>query len=253
MGFTKPSKSNSFSAAFTLMVIFVLTYTDQAYSQRRLPGLKTNTSKSTIDLKELQRGGPGKDGIPPIDKPVFIDQKSAQKWLRSNEPVISLAINDQSKAYPLQILMWHEIVNDTLAGVPVAVTFCPLCYSANVFDRKINGKSYSFGISGMLRHSDMVMYDHQTESLWQQISGEAIVGDMVGSQLKRIPAQIIYLSSSFVLYIKMDLSCHAKRAIVVTTDKILMQVMMIYLINPLCTAEKRMTDYCLWKKLSLSA
>jgi hypothetical protein len=191
MGFTKPSKSNRFSTAFTLMVIFSLTYTDQAYSQRRLPGLKTNTSKSTIDLKELQRGGPGKDGIPSIDKPIFIEQKSAQKWLKPNEPVISLVINNQSKAYPLQILMWHEIVNDTLAGVPVAVTFCPLCYSANVFDRKINGKSYSFGVSGMLRHSDMVMYDHQTESLWQQISGEAIVGDMVGSQLKRIPAQII--------------------------------------------------------------
>jgi hypothetical protein len=87
--------------------------------------------------------------------------------------------------------MWHEIVNDKVAGVPVAVTFCPLCYSANVFDRRVRGRSYNLGVSGMLRHSDMVMYDRETESLWQQISGEAIVGDMVGSQLKRIPAQII--------------------------------------------------------------
>ena len=87
--------------------------------------------------------------------------------------------------------MWHEIVNDTVASVPVAVTFCPLCYSANVFDRRVNRKVLSIGVSGMLRHSDMVMYDRQTESLWQQITGKAIVGDMTGSQLKRIPAQII--------------------------------------------------------------
>ncbi len=154
-------------------------------------GLRTDTSKRSIGLSELQSGGPGKDGIPAIDSPVFTEQKAAERWLRPNEPVIAVVVDGQSRAYPLQILMWHEIVNDTIAGVPVAVTFCPLCYSANVFDRRVRGRTYSFGVSGLLRHSDMVMYDRQTESLWQQLSGEAVVGDMVGHKLKRIPAQII--------------------------------------------------------------
>ncbi|MBW7991700.1 MAG: DUF3179 domain-containing protein [Planctomycetes bacterium] len=192
-------KQYRFSISLALAVILIMADTDHAYgrsragsrNERKLPGLKTNTAKRTIELHELEKGGPGKDGIPSIEKPVFIEQKSAQKWLRPNEPVISLVINNESRAYPLQILIWHEIVNDTVAGVPVSVTFCPLCYSANVFDRRVNGRSYSLGVSGMLRHSDMVMYDRQTESLWQQITGEAIVGDMVGSKLKRIPAQII--------------------------------------------------------------
>jgi len=154
-------------------------------------GLRTNTSKSAIDLNELSSGGPGKDGIPAIDSPEFVEQGDAAKWLNSNEPVISLVVDNESKAYPLQILMWHEITNDVIADIPVAVTFCPLCYSANVFDRRVDGKTYSFGVSGLLRNSDLVMYDRQTESLWQQITGEAIVGDMLGAKLKRIPAQII--------------------------------------------------------------
>lgn len=157
----------------------------------RLPGWRTNTDKRIIELDELQQGGPGKEGIPAIARPVFVKTGHARQWLKPNEPVISLTANDEAKAYPLQILIWHEIVNDTIAGVPVAVTFCPLCYSANAFDRTVQTRTYTFGVSGMLRHSDMVMFDRQTESLWQQISGQAIVGDMVGSRLKRLPAQII--------------------------------------------------------------
>ncbi|NIT56830.1 MAG: DUF3179 domain-containing protein [Aliifodinibius sp.] len=156
-----------------------------------LKGWKTNTAKRTIDLNELISGGPGKDGIPAINKPKFVKPDKAENWLKPVEPVISLVVNDKAKAYPLQILMWHEIVNDRIGGVPVAVSFCPLCYSANVFDRRIKDKVYTFGVSGMLRHSDMVMYDRQTQSLWQQFNGQAIVGDMVGTTLKRIPAQII--------------------------------------------------------------
>ena len=186
---------------FPAVLLAIATFVDSgmAYRSRRsgtirggeFYGLRTNTSKRAIKLSELQSGGPGKDGIPAIDSPAFSEQVAADKWLRPNEPVIAVVVDGQSRAYPLQILMWHEIVNDTVAGVPVSVTFCPLCYSANVFDRRVDGRTYSFGVSGLLRHSDMVMYDRQTESLWQQISGEAIVGDMTGSQLKRIPAQII--------------------------------------------------------------
>ena len=173
---------------------------DKSPREKGLKGWKTNTAKRTIELNELISGGPGKDGIPAINKPKFVKPGQAAKWLKSVEPVISLVINDKAKAYPLQILMWHEIVNDLIDGVPVAVSFCPLCYSANVFDRRIKGKVYTFGVSGMLRYSDMVMYDPQTESLWQQFSGQALVGDMVGSTLKRIPAQIISFEQFRTIY-----------------------------------------------------
>jgi hypothetical protein len=192
-------KSGWFAVLLVLGAVMIPANEGRAYRrtragngrQSKLSGWRTNTAKRTIELHELDPGGPGKDGIPAIDKPVFTGPGSAQAWLRPNEPVISVVIDNHSRAYPLQILIWHEIVNDTIAGVPVAVTFCPLCYSANAFDRRVKGRSYRFGVSGMLRHSDMVMYDRQTESLWQQITGEAVVGDMVGSRLKRIPAQII--------------------------------------------------------------
>jgi hypothetical protein len=159
--------------------------------ERALPGWNTNTAKRTVELQELQSGGPGKDGIPAINNPRFVNVGRAEKWLGLNEPVISLVINGQARAYPLQILIWHEIVNDRVGGVPVIVTFCPLCYSAVVFERMVGEKEYTFGTSGMLRHSNLVMYDRDTESLWQQITGEAIVGDMVGSALKSVPAQIV--------------------------------------------------------------
>lgn len=154
-------------------------------------GWKTNIENRSIELDEIMSGGPPKDGIPALDSPKFISIKEAGKWLNSNEPVISLKIGKEPKAYPLQILIWHEIVNDEIKGVPVAVTFCPLCYTAIAFDRNLDGKIYSFGVTGMLRHSDMIMYDRETESWWQQISGEGIVGDLNGKILKQFPSQIV--------------------------------------------------------------
>ena len=187
--------------ATILVLVWILTPSGNLHANRKpsdrrprekgLKGWDTNTAKRTIELNELMSGGPGKDGIPAIDNPKFVKPGKEAKWLKPVEPVISLLVNDKAKAYPLQILMWHEIVNDRIGDVPVTVSFCPLCYSANVFDRRVKDKEYTFGVSGMLRYSDMVMYDHQTESFWQQFTGGAIVGDMVGSSLKRIPAQII--------------------------------------------------------------
>jgi hypothetical protein len=105
--------------------------------------------------------------------------------------VLAIEIRGEPRAYPLQILIWHELVNDEVAGIPILVSYCPLCNSAIVFDRRVEGKPYEFGVSGVLRHSDMVMYDRQSDSLWQQITGEAIVGSMVGRKLEILPSQVV--------------------------------------------------------------
>ena len=152
----------------------------------------TNFCEHSVPYAEIQSGGPGKDGIPPIDRPRFEEVAAADAWLESEEPVIAVEIRDQARAYPLQILVWHEIVNDRLAGEPIAVTFCPLCYSAIVFDRTLpNGRTVSFGTTGNLRMSDLVMWDRATESWWQQYSGEAIAGELTGMKLTKIPASIV--------------------------------------------------------------
>ena len=142
-----------------------------------------------VDLSEIRDGGPPKDGIPAIDDPRFRPVAEV-KDLADSEPVISLTVSGESRAYPLRVLTWHEIVNDAIAGVPVAVTYCPLCNAAIVFDRRLNGAVLDFGTTGKLRHSDLVMYDRQTESWWQQYSGEAIVGHYAGLALKMLPARL---------------------------------------------------------------
>ncbi|WP_340103753.1 DUF3179 domain-containing protein [Rhodohalobacter sp. 8-1] len=173
------------------LLLMLLSIAFHPLHSQQLSGFDTNTDKRSIDLDDLKAGGPGKDGIPSIDDPKFVSQADAAEWLASNEPVISLEVNGEARAYPLQILIWHEIANDELGGVPVAVTFCPLCYSAIVFDRRVDGETLRFGVSGFLRHSDMIMYDRKTESLWQQFSGEALVGDYTGTELTIIPSQLI--------------------------------------------------------------
>ncbi len=162
---------------------------------RALPGFATNTAKRTIELSELRAGGPPKDGIPSIDEPAFVAPDEASAWLQPQEPVVALALGGEARAYPLQILTWHEIVNDSVGGVPIAVTFCPLCYSAVAFDRRVAAgdgtRTLELGVSGLLRYSDLVMFDRQTETLWQQLTGEALVGDLVGTALPVLPAQIV--------------------------------------------------------------
>jgi hypothetical protein len=151
----------------------------------------TNWNKHIIDYSELLSGGPPRDGIPSIDDPQFVSPEEASEWLADNEPVIAFEMNGDARAYPLQILIWHEIVNDTIGDVPVIVTFCPLCNSAITFDRRLGEQVYEFGTSGLLRNSDLVMYDRTSESLWQQLTGEAIVGDLVGEQLTFLPSAIV--------------------------------------------------------------
>jgi hypothetical protein len=154
----------------------------------------TDFSKSSVDFSEIISGGPPKDGIPAIDNPKFRPVSQITD-LGQQEPVIVLKLNNKVKAYPLRILIWHEIANDEIGGVPVTVTYCPLCNAAIIFDRRINGNVLDFGVSGKLRHSDMIMYDRQTESWWQQFAGQGIVGEMVNVKLKRLPASIIPFST----------------------------------------------------------
>lgn len=151
----------------------------------------TNWNRHTIDYGDLLSGGPPRDGIPSIDDPQFVDQAEAEAWLTGNEPVMALEIDGEARAYPLQIITWHEIVNDVVGEVPVAVTFCPLCNSAITFDRRFDGEVFEFGTSGLLRNSDLVMYDRTTETLWQQFTGEGIVGDLAGEQLTFIATSLI--------------------------------------------------------------
>ncbi|HKF17312.1 MAG TPA: DUF3179 domain-containing protein [Candidatus Dormibacteraeota bacterium] len=154
-------------------------------------GWKTNFDKHSVPLSEISSGGPRKDGIPPLDHPKFVGAAEAGTWLQPAEPVIALSVGAESRAYPMQILIWHEIVNDTVGGVPVTVTFCPLCYTAIAFDRHAASRILDFGTTGNLRKSDLVMYDRQTESWWQQAVGRAIVGDLTGTQLTILPASIV--------------------------------------------------------------
>jgi hypothetical protein len=161
----------------------------------RLEWPRTDFSKRSVELREIRSGGPPKDGIPPIDQPIFEPLAGGKPagWaerIADNEPVIGLMIGGDARAYPLRILIWHEIVNDTVGGVPVAVTYCPLCNAALVFERRLGERVFDFGTTGKLRNSDLVMYDRQTESWWQQFGGDAIVGELTGSALKLVPSRL---------------------------------------------------------------
>ena len=139
-----------------------------------------------IDPDQVRSGGPPPDGIPAIDKPRFVRAGSVD-WLGATEPVLSLTVDGETRAYPLQVMTWHEIVNDTVGGVPVAVTYCPLCNSGVAFRRRAAGRLLSFGTSGRLYAGNLVMYDRQTESLWPQLTGQASIGVLTGTQLEAIP------------------------------------------------------------------
>jgi hypothetical protein len=152
---------------------------------------KTNFKKKSVKFRSILSGGPGRDGIPPIYEPHFVSNKTASKWLNDSEPVIVVEQYGESRAYPLRILTWHEIVNDELGGHSFIVTFCPLCNAAVVYNTHFSGENHRFGVSGKLRNSDMVMWDHDTHSWWQQLTGEAIVGDSTGQILEPLPSQMI--------------------------------------------------------------
>lgn len=144
-------------------------------------------ANGSIPADEIFGGGPPRDGIPALTDPRFtsVDETG---WLNDGDRLIAVEIDGQAKAYPLRIMNWHEIVNDHVRGVPIVVTYCPLCGTGMVFDPRVDGRQLEFGVSGLLYNSDVLMYDRETESLWSQIEREAVTGEMLGARLSLLPA-----------------------------------------------------------------
>ena len=147
-----------------------------------------DVSSLSVPRTELISGGPPRDGIPAIMNPTFVAADRALH-VEPGDSVIGVVIGGEARAYPLRILLWHEIVNDVLAGEPLAITYCPLCGTAMVFRSQWGETHLTFGVSGLLYNSDVLMYDHQTESLWSQLKMEAISGEMNGTRLEWLPSR----------------------------------------------------------------
>jgi len=142
-------------------------------------------TKHTIPLDEIRQGGPPRDGIPAILTPMFVSAHEAI-FLQEGDRVLGIIQGKEAKAYPIKILNWHEVVNDRVHGRPLVITYCPLCGTGIGFQSQVKGKPYTFGVSGLLYQSDMLMYDHQTESLWSQLSMEAVAGPLTGEGLSHV-------------------------------------------------------------------
>ncbi len=179
------------SPAMTWGAVLLLPTVVPASGSQAQEEWKTDFTKLAVPWDELVSGGPPKDGIPAIDDPTFQSIREADEWLEDREPVAVVRVGSSAKAYPLQILMWHEIVNDHVGDTPISVTFCPLCNTTLAFDRRFGDLLLDFGTTGRLRHSDLVMYDRQTETWWQQATGEGIVGEHAGERLTFVPAPVL--------------------------------------------------------------
>ena len=188
--------TNTKYSAIGVMVLATLSFfssfqsSASAVSENTYEVITTDGVKHIVPLDKIRSGGPPKDGIPSIDNPKFVNANEAE-FVSDNDVVIGLEINGEIKAYPLSILVWHEIVNDNVGDIPVAVTYCPLCFTNQVFERTINGNEVEFGTSGKLYNSNLVMYDRLTESYWSQALGTAIVGELAGLELNKIPFDVI--------------------------------------------------------------
>ena len=155
----------------------------------------TDGKKHSIPLGEILSGGPGKDGIPSIDNPTFISANEAREFLTDTDVGLGIILKGEARFYPYQILVWHEIVNDVISGVPVLVTYCPLCATGVAFDPRVDGEHMKFGVSGMLWQSNLLMYNRtgnpDTESLWSQVLGEAVLGELTGTRLSIVPSDTV--------------------------------------------------------------
>lgn len=164
----------------------------------------TDFSRATISYDQVMSGGPPKDGIPAIDEPSFVSTDDADEWIAADESVMVVTAGSgearETHIYPVQILMWHEIVNDTVGGRPVTVTYCPLCNTGIAFDRRFDGRTLDFGTTGRLRYSNLIMYDRQTETWWQQATGRGVAGDYAGGKLEMVPMLTVSYSDATAEY-----------------------------------------------------
>lgn len=169
---------------FMLAVMVLVLPSVQVHGREPFNGF--DVSHSSVPIAEILAGGPGRDGIPAIDRPRFVMPEQAL-FLNDDDQVLSVTIDGETRAYPLRILVWHEIVNDKIGTTPIAVTYCPLCGTGMVFSREVDAREVDFGVSGLLYQSDMLMYDRQTESLWSQLEMKAIAGRKVGNMCSLPP------------------------------------------------------------------
>ncbi len=165
---------------------------DHSFENWKQSWSKTDFSKYSIPFNEIMSTGLPKGAIPAIDRPRFVSIRNARKWVRDNEPVIVVVVKNEARAYPLQIMVFHQIVNDKIKGEPLLISFCPLCNNSTVYERKVDSKVLSFNTTGLLRNSGLIMYDKQTETWWQQFTGDGLVGHYANKQLKnKYPTYII--------------------------------------------------------------
>jgi len=168
----------------------LLNFPGQVETQHALNSSTASKQDALVPLDQIVSGGPPPDGIPSIDNPKFLPASQAS-FLSESEAVIGINFRGIVKAYPLQILVWHEIVNDNFSGFPIAVTYCPLCYSSAAYIREVNGSTVTFGTSGRLYNNNLVMYDRLTHSLWSEMWGKAIAGNLTGYALQRVPSDLM--------------------------------------------------------------
>jgi hypothetical protein len=152
---------------------------------------RTDFSRHLAPVSDFFPGGPLRDGIPPLDDPRVESEAAANRYLSADEPLLAVALGGHARAYPIRIMLWHEIANDVLGGRPIAVTYCPLCNSGAVFERRLDGRILRMGTTGLLRRSDLVMWDNASESWWQQFDGLALVGRLAGRRLPMLPGQML--------------------------------------------------------------
>ncbi len=171
----------------TALLLLIVIFPEISLAPTVSPGVQ---SPHSVPLSQIVNGGPPPDGIPSIDNPVFVPATTAT-FVFDDQLVIGVSYGGEAKAYPLLILVWHEIVNDVINGTPVAVTYCPLCFSTLAFVRVVDGQTVTFGTSGKLYDDNLVMYDRSTKTLWSQMWGQAIAGNLTGKSLQRIPIDVM--------------------------------------------------------------
>jgi len=149
-----------------------------------------DVTRHLIRLGEIQPGGPPRDGIPALDHPAFTSAAEADRILKPKDVVLGVEFAGVAKAYPVRILNWHEVLNDDVGEQPILVSWCPLCGSGVVYDSRADGRRLTFGVSGRLYKRNLLLYDHETDSLWSQIAGKAVTGPLAGTSLRLLPVTV---------------------------------------------------------------